>query len=143
LAAEKSGTQYRISGAVTNIAKAEYGNIYIKDATGEVYVYGVGAQGEFETMGVEVGDIVTLISYRGEYNGTPQAANSTLEKKEDVTAVASVTDFLALEESGAYYMVSGTVSGMAGAGEYGNIYLNDETSSIYVYGLLSGYKGAK
>ncbi len=143
LAAEKSGTQYRISGAVTNIAKAEYGNIYIKDATGEVYVYGVGAKGEFETMGVEVGDIVTLISNRGEYNGTPQAANSTLEKKEDVTAVASVTDFLALEESGAYYMVSGTVSGMAGAGEYGNIYLNDETSSIYVYGLLSGWKGAK
>ena len=143
LAAEKSGTQYRISGAVTNIAKAEYGNIYIKDATAEVYVYGVGAKGEFETMGVEVGDIVTLISNRGEYNGTPQAANSTLEKKEDVTAVASVTDFLALEESGAYYMVSGTVSGMAGAGEYGNIYLNDETSSIYVYGLLSGYKGEK
>ena len=143
LAAEKDATQYRISGVVTNIAKAEYGNIYIKDATGEVYVYGVGAKGEFETMGVEVGDIVTLISNRGEYNGTPQAANSTLEKKEDVTAVASVTDFLALEESGAYYMVSGTVSGMAGAGEYGNIYLNDETSSIYVYGLLSGYKGEK
>ena len=143
LAAEKSGTQYRISGVVTNIAKAEYGNIYIKDATGEVYVYGVGAKGEFETMGVEVGDIVTLISNRGEYNGTPQAANSTLEKKEDVTAVASVTDFLALEESGAYYMLTGTVSGMAGAGEYGNIYLNDEASSIYVYGLLSGYKGEK
>lgn len=143
LAAEKSGTQYRISGVVTNIAKAEYGNIYIKDATAEVYVYGVGAKGEFETMGVEVGDIVTLISNRGEYNGTPQAANSTLEKKEDVTAVASVTDFLALEESGAYYMLTGTVSGMAGAGEYGNIYLNDEASSIYVYGLLSGYKGEK
>ena len=143
LAAEKSGTQYRLSGVVTNIAKAEYGNIYIKDATGEVYVYGVGAKGEFETMGVEVGDIVTLISNRGEYNGTPQAANSTLEKKEDVTAVASVTDFLALEESGAYYMLTGTVSGMAGAGEYGNIYLNDEASSIYVYGLLSGYKGEK
>ncbi len=143
LAAEKSGTQYRISGVVTNIANAEYGNIYIKDATAEVYVYGVGAKGEFETMGVEVGDIVTLISNRGEYNGTPQAANSTLEKKEDVTAVASVTDFLALEESGAYYMLTGTVSGMAGAGEYGNIYLNDEASSIYVYGLLSGYKGEK
>lgn len=143
LAAEKGGTQYRISGVVTSIAKAEYGNIYLKDATGEVYVYGIGAQGEFETMGIEVGDIVTLLSNRGEYNGTPQAANSTLEKKIDVTAVASVTDFLALEESGNYYMLSGTVSGIAGAGEYGNIYLNDETSSIYVYGLLSGYKGAK
>lgn len=143
LAAEKGGTQYRISGVVSSIVNPTYGNINLKDATGEVYVYGVGAKGEFETMGVEVGDIVTLISNRGEYNGTPQAANSTLEKKEDVTAVASVTDFLALEESGDYYMLSGTVSGMAAAGEYGNIYLNDETSSIYVYGVLSGWKGAK
>lgn len=143
LAAEKGGTQYRISGVVTRIAKAEYGNIYLKDATGEVYVYGIGAQGEFETMGIEVGDIVTLISNRGEYDGNAQAANSVLDKKIDVTAVASVTDFLALEESGDYYMLSGTVSGVAGAGEYGNIYLNDETSSIYVYGLLSGWKGEK
>ncbi|MBO5692779.1 MAG: hypothetical protein J6R74_02420, partial [Tidjanibacter sp.] len=140
LAAEKSGTQYRIAGVVSKIDDATSGKIYIKDATAEVYVYKVNG---FAEAGVEVGDIVTLLSNRSEYNGTPQAANSTLEKKEDVTAVASVTDFLALEESGAYYMVSGTVSGMAGAGEYGNIYLNDETSSIYVYGLLSGYKGEK
>ncbi len=143
LAAEKGGTQYRISGVVSSIVNPAYGNINLKDATGEVYVYGIGAQGEFETMGIEVGDIVTLLSNRSEYNETPQAANSVLEKKTDVTAVASVTDFLALEESGDYYMLSGIVSGMAGAGEYGNIYLNDETSSIYVYGVLSGYKGAK
>lgn len=143
LAAEKDATQYRISGVVTNIAKAEYGNIYIKDATGEVYVYGVGAKGEFETMGVEVGDIVTLISNRGEYNGTPQAANSTLEKKTDVTPVATVAEFLATEEDGTYYMVSGTVSGMAGAGAYGNIYIEDESAKVYVYGVLAGYKGEK
>lgn len=143
LAAEKDATQYRISGVVTNIAKAEYGNIYIKDATGEVYVYGVGAKGEFETMGVEVGDIVTLISNRGEYNGTPQAANSTLEKKTDVTTVATVAEFLATEEDGTYYMVSGIVSGMAGAGAYGNIYIEDESAKVYVYGVLAGYKGEK
>lgn len=140
LAAEKGGTQYRIAGVVSKIDDATSGKIYIKDATAEVYVYKVNG---FADAGVEVGDIVTLISNRGEYNGNAQAANSEIEKKIDVTAVASVTDFLALEESGDYYMLSGTVSGIAGAGEYGNIYLNDETSSIYVYGLLSGYKGAK
>ena len=144
LAAEKSGIQYRISGVVTSIAKAEYGNIYIKDATGEVYVYGIGAKGEFETLGVEVGDIVTLISNRGEYNGTPQAANSVVEKKIDVTAVDNIAALLATEESkSVYYMISGTVSGMDAAGAYGNIYLNDETGSIYVYGVLAGWNGTK
>ena len=143
LAAEKSGIQYRISGVVTSIAKAEYGNIYIKDATGEVYVYGIGAKGEFETLGVEVGDIVTLISNRGEYNGTPQAANSVFEKKIDVTAVASVEAFLATPEDGTYYMLTGTVGTLKDGDLYGNFDLIDETGSVYVYGLLAGYKGAK
>ena len=143
LAAEKSGTQYRISGAVTSIAKAEYGNVYIKDATGEVYVYGIGQKGEFETMGIEVGDIVTLISNRGEYNGTPQAANSTLEKKVDVTPLDNIAAFLATEQNDTYYMISGTVSGVGAGGDYGNIYVEDETGKVYVYGLLSGWKGAK
>ena len=143
LAAEKSGIQYRISGVVTSIAKAEYGNIYLKDATGEVYVYGIGAKGEFETLGVEVGDIVTLISNRGEYNGTPQAANSVFEKKIDVTAVASVEAFLATPEDNTYYMLTGTVGTLKDGDLYGNFDLIDETGSVYVYGLLAGYKGAK
>ena len=143
LAAEKSGTQYRISGVVTSIAKAEYGNIYLKDATGEVYVYGIGAKGEFETLGIEVGDIVTLVSNRGEYNGTPQAANSVFEKKIDVTAVESVEAFLATPEDGTYYMLTGTVGTLKDGDLYGNFDLIDETGSVYVYGLLPGYKGAK
>lgn len=142
LAAEKSGTQYRISGVVSSIVKAEYGNINLKDATGEVYVYGIGAKGEFEGMGIEVGDIVTLISNRGEYNGTPQAANSTLEKKIDVTAM-TVAEFLATEESkNNYYMLTGTVDALKDGDQYGNFNITDESGSVYVYGLLAGWKGA-
>ncbi len=142
LAAEKSGTQYRISGVVSSIVKAEYGNIYLKDATGEVYVYGIGAKGEFEGMGIEVGDIVTLISNRSEYNGTPQAANSTVDKKIDVTA-KTVSEFLATEESKSdYYMLTGTVDALKDGDQYGNFNITDESGSVYVYGLLAGWKGA-
>lgn len=141
LAAEKSSTQYRIAGVVSKIDDATSGKIYIKDATAEVYVYKVNG---FAEAGVEVGDIVTLISNRSEYNGTPQAANSEIEKKIDVTAVDNIAALLATEESkSVYYMISGTVSGMDAAGAYGNIYLNDETGSIYVYGVLAGWNGTK
>ncbi len=143
LAAEKGGTQYRIAGVISSVVNAGYGNVNIKDATGEVYVYGIGAKGEFQETGLAEGDIVTLISNRSEYNGTPQAANSILEKSIDVKA-ATVAEFLASEENKTdYYMLTGTVSGMAGAGKYGNIYIEDESGKVYVYGVLSGWKGAK
>ena len=46
LAAPVSDTQYRLTGVITSVAKAEYGNIYIRDFSGETYVYGVGAKGD-------------------------------------------------------------------------------------------------
>jgi len=77
LAAEVGDTQYRITGTITEIQKAEYGNIYIQDETGTVYVYGIGSKGDFETYGLGVGDQITLIGKRGEYKGTPQMVKAT------------------------------------------------------------------
>ena len=48
------------------------GNLYIKDYSGEVYVYGIGAKGAFKSSGLEEGDVVTLVGKRGEYKGTAQ-----------------------------------------------------------------------
>ena len=36
----EDGKVYRVSGTVTSIANTEYGNLYINDGTGEVYIYG-------------------------------------------------------------------------------------------------------
>ena len=47
-------TRNKITGILTKVAKAEYGNIYVKDATGEMYVYGVGSKGDFEKLGLKV-----------------------------------------------------------------------------------------
>lgn len=83
LAAEVSTTQkYQLTGTITNIADATYGNIYIKDETATVYVYGLTAtevaknDQSFATLGLKVGDIVTLVGYRAVYNDSPQVANA-------------------------------------------------------------------
>ncbi len=138
---------YELTGVVKNITGSEYGNFDLVDGSGSVYVYGLlteegGASKQFATLGVEEGDILTLVGNYATYNDAPQVGGAYHVSHIDVAA-KTVTEFLAAEEGDDYYMVTGTVSGVAGAGEYGNIYLNDETSSVYVYGLLSGWNGAK
>ena len=57
LAAAVDATQYRISGIITRDTGNDYGNIYIKDATGEVYIYGVldaeGRTKQWKNMGIK------------------------------------------------------------------------------------------
>lgn len=147
-AAEDGETLYRLTGYISGDKGSEYGNIYIKDATGEVYVYGVldaeGNSKQWFNMGIKQGDIVTVIAPKTSYNGAPQLKNATIEKHIPVTD-KTVAEFLAAEESGdVYYRLTGAVSGLADAGIYGNIYVTDESGeSVYVYGLLSGWGGPK
>ena len=138
LAAEVGNTQYRLTGVITKVAKAEYGNIYIKDYSGEAYVYGVGAKGDFEKAGLKVGDVVTLVGKRGEYKGTAQMTGAQLESSISVTEV-SIADFLAKEDAkDVYYMVSGTIDEIAND-TYGNLYITDGTNRLYVYGCYPGW----
>lgn len=75
-------TWYKLTGEIINIAKADYGNFTIKDATGEVYIYGmtngwVGKNDKsFSAIGLKVGDTVTLGTLRGEYNGQIQGGGN-------------------------------------------------------------------
>ena len=61
------GKTYRVTGVVSSIANTEYGNWYLKDETGEVYVYGTldksgrdGKNNSIDAWGIEVGDIITV-----------------------------------------------------------------------------------
>jgi DNA/RNA endonuclease YhcR with UshA esterase domain len=70
---------YKLTGTVENIKNATYGNFYLNDGTGTVFVYGLTTKGEigandksFASIGLEEGDILTLVGTRTEYNGTPQ-----------------------------------------------------------------------
>ena len=116
----------------------KYGNIYIKDFSGDVYIYGIK---DFADSNIKKGDIVTLVGPRDEYNGTPQMKNAVAEDVKSVKAT-TVADFLAAEESPSqYYQLTGTVSNIKND-IYGNFDITDESGKVYVYGLLTGWKGA-
>lgn len=138
LAAPVGNTQFRLTGIITSVANATYGNVYIRDWSGEAYVYGIGAKGDFEKLGLKVGDIITLVGKRGEYNGKPQMTGAVYETHKSVTAV-SITEFLAKEDNpNVYYMVTGTLASVANS-DYGNLYLTDGTTELYVYGCYPGW----
>ena len=94
LAAPVSSTVYRLTGVITSVANPTYGNVYLKDFSGQVYVYGIGAKGDFEKLGLKEGDIVTLLGTRGEYKGTAQMVGGQYESHIPVTTV-TVAEFLA------------------------------------------------
>ena len=77
---------YRVSGVVTKIVNTQYGNWYLNDGTGEVYIYGTldakGAEKNFLSLGLEVGDQVTVEGPKTTYNGTVELVNVTVVKIE-------------------------------------------------------------
>lgn len=145
--AEKGSTVYRLTGVITKVANTTYGNCYIKDATGETFVYGIGAKGDFEKKGLKVGDIVTLTGVKDIYNTQHQMKSATLEAMKSVIKI-SAADFLTKkDDANVYYMLEGTITEFAGQRNdlktYGNFGLTDETGSAYVYGLTTGWGGEK
>lgn len=151
LAAEEGEAQYRVTGILTKVAKAEYGNVYLKDATGEVYVYGIGAKGDFEKLGLKVGDIVSLVGKRASHNGSPQMGGGQYESHKPVTTMKAA-DVAALadddkENPANYIMLTGKVSQPENSSNkfdletYGNFDLVDDSGRIYVYGVSTGWNG--
>lgn len=77
----EDGVVYRVKGTVTSIANTQYGNWYLQDETGTVYIYGTlyqGATQQFTKLGLEVGDIVTVEGPRKNYNGTIELVDVTV-----------------------------------------------------------------
>ena len=78
---------YRVTGVVKKIANTEYGNWYIDDGTGEVYIYGTldkngkdGKNNSIAAWGIEVGDEITIEGPKQTYNGTVELVNVTVVK---------------------------------------------------------------
>lgn len=91
IVAEKSVTKkYRVSGTITEIQNPTYGNLKLKDDTGEVLIFGVkkdkdAANTSFSELGAEVGDKLTVVGFRDEYNGTVEMTSGYCEKLEKDT----------------------------------------------------------
>ena len=86
IAAEVSQTQkYQLTGKITGTINATYGNFDLEDSTGSVYVYGLtktdlgyGATNDksYASLGLNAGDVVTIIGYRGVYNDKVEVLNA-------------------------------------------------------------------
>lgn len=85
LAAEPCDTVwYKLTGNITDISDDTYGNLTLEDGTGNVYIYGLTSEGplesndkSFSSIGLKVGDVLTLATVRGEYDGKPQGGGKS------------------------------------------------------------------
>lgn len=135
LAAEVGDTQYRLTGVVTEIENTQYGNIYLKDFSGEVYVYGVE---DFKVDDFKVGDIITIVGKRAAFREDPQVGDAVLEKVISVTPI-SIAEALAKPDSKTdYYMITGEIIEIEND-FHGNVFLKEDESEIYLRGLYPGY----
>jgi hypothetical protein len=138
LAAPVGDALYRLTGVITKVEKAAYGNIYIRDYSGEVYIYGVGEKGAFEASGLVEGDVVTLVGKRGEYKGTAQMVNAQTDSYIKVHP-KTLAEFLAEpDDSKLYYKVTGVVDEIEDE-TTGKLWLKDGDTRLYVYRCLPGW----
>lgn len=84
---------YIATGACVSIANTQYGNWYLEDETGQIYIYGtVNSAGSYAwaSFGIEVGDIVTVQGPKTTYNGTVELV--------DVKVIKVVKSLIKIEE---------------------------------------------
>ena len=88
---------YKIEGVVVKVENATYGNLYITDGTTTLLVYGLCAEKmaytdgkfvnakDFNTLGVEVGTHIVIVSAKTTFGTTIEAEGSGLLEKSNAT----------------------------------------------------------
>lgn len=162
-ASESTSVWYKISGTVKNLKDGDlYGNFDLEDNTGSVYVYGLlsekgGEKKQFQTLasekGIKNGVKITIIGNRGSYNDKIEVTNAYFVSVDgegggsgesgEIKTVTIVEFNAATESTTDWYKLSGTVKNLKDGDQYGNFDLEDNTGSVYVYGLLSEKGGEK
>ncbi|MBF6598863.1 MAG: BACON domain-containing protein [Fermentimonas sp.] len=135
LAAEVGDTQYRLTGVITDISNTTYGNLDIRDFSGETYVYGIK---DFKDKNLKVGDIITIVGKRAAYKEDPQVAGAVLESVIPVTPATIAEVLVKPDSSTDFFMVSGEITEIDNP-TYGNVYLKDGNDELYVYGVYPGH----
>ena len=73
---------YRVSGKITHISSMEYGNLYLADNTGEIFIYGTldkeGNTNNFESLGLKEGDYVIVEGPKTTYQGIVELIDVTV-----------------------------------------------------------------
>lgn len=80
----QDGTIYFVEGTVTSIENTTYGNWYLVDETGSIYVYGTldanGAEKNFSSLGIAEGDKIKIHGPRSTYGSTIELVNVTVDE---------------------------------------------------------------
>ncbi len=178
--AEYDGTNakkaYLVTGKIKSIANTSYGNLTIEDETGELYFYGVTANnqnltyadGKFSfpslktfsdiefTKNLKVGDEITVMAIRADYNGSVQGKGIIVKKGDGVgenrvsptaltvTQIANdsnVTRGVKLFETEATIVGFGksvdSLTDTNTSDVYGNMFVTDGTTVLQVYGATA------
>ena len=75
-------TWYKLTGEIVGISNTNFGNFYIADETSYVYVYGLCEKKvdtndqSFSKLNLKVGDKVSMMTLRSEYNGEIEAGGT-------------------------------------------------------------------
>ena len=102
---ENGGGNFRLKGMITKVVNTQYGNFYIQDETGEMYIYGVknaggqypkDADGGWDSFGIGAGDVVTLDGPFKLYNGTPEIVDALIVAVEKSLIDVEAFDFAKL-----------------------------------------------
>ena len=109
---------YQVTGTVKSIANTIYGNWYIEDETGEVYIYGTrdksgnnGANNSIAAWGIDVGDVLTIQGPKTTYNGTVELVDVTvISIKKSLIKIESGAEN-SFDAEGGDFMVQLKVSG--------------------------------
>jgi len=95
---------FRVRGTVTKVANEQYGNFYVEDETGSIYIYGVkdsqgypkDGKGGWARFGIEVGDIVTVEGPYTLYGSTHELVDAEVIKVEKSLIQIAPFDFTEL-----------------------------------------------
>lgn len=131
--AEVSQIPYRLTGSIIKIDAKYDNNITIRDFSGEVLVYKLDKQGKE----YKLGDIVTVVGKRGEYNG-PQMVSPVLESVISVTPLTIAEVLTKPDSKEDFYMVTGEITEIV-SDLIGRFYFKDASGETYVFGCSPGY----
>lgn len=101
------GKTYKVKGTVTSIANTTYGNWYLNDGTGEIYIYGTldkdGKTKNFESLGLEVGDVVEVEGPKTTYGTTIELVDvMVLSIEKSLVKVITKDDAIHEKEGGEF-----------------------------------------
>ena len=143
IALGETTNKIRVTGQITEIKNTKYGNLYIQDGTGTIYIYGMydEAGNRFDAMPKQpaVGDTITVYGPVSQFNGEAQIKNAVVQglgsddsETPDAPAVdanSSLEEIVEAVKAGAVLDFEYTVSGTVKA-----VYNNDDgTKNIPIY----------